>query len=123
MAKIDVNNKYSVPGKLTARRFISNGEMKVEGIFATHYYFDEIYELESDRFKISNIDVIEERYGSDDYDIVYIFSSEFLDVKYGLTPFKEEDIDKCDNSIYTPNLNYVKGSNLEILDIEKGSDS
>ena len=114
MAKISVNGEFVVNGKLTVNRFLdANKNIVVEGVFATHYYFEEITSLESLRYELTGIEVVSEIFGSDDFDIVYNFKADNLDVKNGYTNLSVEDINKFENLIYKED-GFLKESFLEI---------
>ena len=68
MAKLIVNNKFELNGKITVRRTLENESLIIVGSLATHYYLEEITSLETDRFIIDKIEVFEEVFGSDDFD-------------------------------------------------------
>ena len=93
MAKIVVNENLKVNGRLTFERsfveeeYLDENEqvkikksMRIDGVFATHLYFDEIHQLDTSRFSIGLIEVYKEAFGSDDYEILYYFTAKYLDV-------------------------------------------
>lgn len=113
MAKISVNDEFVVNGILTVKRFIDEDEQVViAGSFACHYYFEEIKKLETYRYSITDIDVKEEVFGADDFDIVYNFNAKSLDNKHGISNLTNEMISKIEEDIYG-NEGYVKGTVLE----------
>ena len=72
MAKIIINNEVRANGKLSATRTLNeekNGFI-ISGVFASHLYYESIKTLESERFALSGIEVYQEAFGSDDYDIL-----------------------------------------------------
>lgn len=93
MAKIIVNDSLQVNGKLSFERSLVNepfitseGEekirqyFKIEGVFSTHLYFDDIEKLETNRFELIDVEVYKEVFGSDDYNILYYFTAKDLEV-------------------------------------------
>lgn len=101
MAQVSINDEYVVNGRLTVRRFKDeNNEIKIVGTLATHYYIEEILKLETFRYSIEGIEVAEEVFGSDDFDIVYNFTADSLDIKYGISDLNNELINNIEKSIY-----------------------
>lgn len=83
MAKIIVNNEVRTNGKLSATRALNeekNGFI-ISGVFASHLYYENIKTLESERFALSGVEVYQESFGSDDYDILYYFTAKSLMLK------------------------------------------
>ena len=83
MAKIIINNEVRANGKLSATRSLNeekNGFI-VSGVFASHLYYESIKTLESERFALSGVEVYQEAFGSDDYDILYYFTAKKLILK------------------------------------------
>ena len=116
MAQISVNDEYVVNGRLTVRRFKDEEDkIKIVGTFATHCYFEEILKLETFRYSITDIEGIEiqeEVFGSDDFDIVYNFTAKEIDNKYGLSDLNNDIIQKIENKMYG-NQGYVLNTDLE----------
>ena len=82
MASIVINNDLKVNGNLTFKRSI-NAErtgFHIEGVISTHLYFDNITSIDTQRFSLKGVEVLEENFGSDDYNILYIFKAEELEV-------------------------------------------
>lgn len=75
MAKIIINNRVSANGKLSVSRTLNEAKdgFIISGVFASHLYYEDIKTLESNRFKVSGVEVYQESFGSDDYDILYHF--------------------------------------------------
>ena len=82
MAKIVVNGDLKVNGKVTFRRVVNEDKsgFVIEGIFSTHLYFENITSLDMSRFALKDIEVYEEDFGSDDYNILYHFKAKSLKV-------------------------------------------
>lgn len=83
MANIIINNRFSANGKLSVDRTLNETKdgFIITGIFASHLYYEDIKSLESSRFKVSGIQVYQESFGSDDYNILYHFIAEKLTLK------------------------------------------
>lgn len=82
MAKIIINDTVRVNGKITFKREANedNTGFVIRGMFATHLYFDEIISLDTPRFKLTGVEVYEEDFGSDDYNILYSFKADNLEI-------------------------------------------
>lgn len=113
MAKISVNDEFVVNGVLTVKRFITDeDEIVIAGTFACHYYFEEITKLETFRYSITGVEVKEEIFEADNFDIIYNFNAKAIDNKQGLSNLSNEEIIKIEEDIYG-NDGYVKGTVLE----------
>jgi hypothetical protein len=116
MAKISINDQYVVNGRFTVKRYQdNNGNIKVIGTLATHFYFEEINKIENYRYSITGIDVKEESFGSDDFDIVYSFEAESLTNKCGVSDLTNDVIDKIEKEIYSKN-GYITGTELSKIE-------
>lgn len=75
MANIIINNRISANGKLSVDRMLNETKdgFIIAGVFASHLYYEDIKSLESNRFKVSGVQVYKESFGSDDYNILYHF--------------------------------------------------
>lgn len=75
MANIIVNNRIKAKGKISVSRALNEDkdDFIITGAFSSHLYYEDIKSLETSRFKISGIDVYQETFGSDDYNINYYF--------------------------------------------------
>lgn len=82
MAKIkitnDNNEEILVNGRMTfkvSKAIDENGDdtMICLGQLTTHKYFEEIKKIETDRFILENIEVTDETFGTNDFDILYDF--------------------------------------------------
>lgn len=93
MAKIVINEELKVNGKLTFSRELreeeyqdKEGVMKtrrffqISGVLATHLYFDEIHQLDTNRFSLYGVEVYREDFGSDDYNIIYSFVARDIEI-------------------------------------------
>ena len=111
MAKLIVNNKFELNGKITVRRTLENENLIIVGSLDTHYYLEEITSLETDRFIIDKIEVFEEVFGSDDFDILYNFKARILKIK-GMSNLSIEELKAIENVIYKNN-GIVRNSTLD----------
>ena len=82
MAKIiitnDNNEEIQVEGKMTFKVSKAIKEDGTEtmvclGQLATHKYFEEITKIETDRFILENVEVTDETFGTNDFNILYEF--------------------------------------------------
>lgn len=82
MAKIkitnDNNEELLVNGRMTFKvsKAIDehgNETMVCLGQLTTHKYFEEIRRIETDRFILENVEVTDETFGTNDFDILYDF--------------------------------------------------
>lgn len=98
MAKIiitnDNNEEIQVEGRMTFKVSKAIKEDGTEtmiclGQLATHKYFEEITKIETDRFILENVEVTDETFGTNDFNILY----EFEVHNYGWT-IKEDYLSK-----------------------------
>ena len=107
MAQIKINNNLTVEGSFTMNKTLIEKEdgklgFAINGVLSTHLYFEDITNIETERYKVEGINVYQERYGSDDYNIIYEFSAENIEVKgvdcegarFILYPSEMEEIEK-----------------------------
>ena len=96
MAKIiitnDNNEEIQVEGRMTfkvskAIKEDGTDTMICLGQLATHKYFEEITKIETDRFILENVEVTDETFGTNDFNILY----EFEVHNYGWT-IKEDSL-------------------------------
>lgn len=82
MAKIKITNDQNeekvVNGRMTfkvSKAIDENGDdvMVCLGQLTTHNYFEEIRKIETDRFILENVEVTDETFGTNDFDILYEF--------------------------------------------------
>lgn len=112
MAKLSINEDFIIKGKITVRRYLDeDGNINIVGALATHYYFEEIKNIETYRYEIKGIEVLEEVFGSDDFDIVYNFKAKSLIVKNSFSNLSEEEIKNIEDNIYDEDY-YLLNSNL-----------
>lgn len=107
MASIIINDKLSVNGKVTFNRAVNEDKTGfiISGILLTHLYFDDIKTIETRRFKLTGIEVYEEAFGSDDYNIGYYFTCTNIEVlgsmqKEALFILYPEEMEMIENEMY-----------------------
>lgn len=82
MAKIKItdgnNEVFEVNGRMTFKVSKAYNELGDEtmvclGQLTTHKYFEEIIKIETDRFLLENVEVTDETFGTNDFNILYDF--------------------------------------------------
>ena len=88
MALIRINNEEeNLLGAVSFDREAIYGDdgrvkgMGRSGILAIHEYVDEINAIESERYKLDDVEVYKESFGSNEYTILYYFTAGYLEVK------------------------------------------
>ena len=91
MAKINITNEQNetieVNGRMTFKiSKVKDPETNKDimvcfGQLATHKYFETITGIETDRYKLEGVDVSDEIFGTNDFNIVYEFSAEDWEIK------------------------------------------
>lgn len=83
MASIVINNKITAKGKVSVSRTLNEEKdgFIITGAFSSHLYYEDIKSLETSRFKVSGIEVYQESFGSDDFNINYYFIAKKLTLK------------------------------------------
>lgn len=107
MANIVINNKIYANGNLSVARSLNETKdgFIITGAFASHLYYEDIKSLESNRFKVSGVQVYQESFGSDDYNIIYHFIADkfilkdVIDDGIGYILYGEE-IEMIENEMY-----------------------
>lgn len=97
MPDIRVNNRIDVKGELT---FVINSDNTIEGQFITHGYHELIQSLESNRYLLTDIEVYQEKFDANDYNIVYLFTAKNRIIKGGITNLDIDIIHRIDNEVY-----------------------
>ena len=104
MADIIVNDKTNIKGKMTISRSLDISKdpvvLTIIGQLETHRYFEEITTLESERYAVTGITVLQESFGSDDFNIVYTFAADSLEIIGGETNLLERNIEAKENELY-----------------------
>lgn len=81
MYKIIINDEVNTLGLITFQIRKEGDSLIREGLLKTHLYIEEINTLECDRFRLENIDVYAEAFGSTDIFNLYSFTYELFDIK------------------------------------------
>jgi hypothetical protein len=104
MAEIIVNDEKIVNGRMTITRSLDISKnppvLTIVGQLETHRYFEEITILESARYRVEGITVVQESFGSDDFNIVYTFAANSLEVINGETNLSDDEIKAKEDEIY-----------------------
>ena len=104
MAQIKINTEIFVNGKCSITRISDPTEVdefntSTVGILSTHPYFDDIHTIETERYLLTGVEVQQEDFGSNDYNIKYTFTAEDLIVKDDYVP--EECKYLIENEMYS----------------------
>ena len=81
MYNITINDSIKTLGLITFQIRKEGDSLIKEGLLKTHLYVEEINTLECDRFRLENIDVYAEAFGSTDVFNLYSFTYELFDIK------------------------------------------
>ena len=81
MYKIIINDEINTLGLITFQIRKEGDSLIREGLLKTHLYVEEINTLECDRFRLENVDVYAEAFGSTDIFNLYNFTYELFDIK------------------------------------------
>lgn len=99
MAIMKINTEQYVRGRMSiCREKDDDGTIVTYGIFETHDYFENIHTLESERYFLSNVDIVKEDFGTNDYNIKYTFTAETLVIKDDYIPLNVKYI--IENDMY-----------------------
>lgn len=142
MARIKINKDKFVEGRFTVKQKLIETEEKnekdelvtvqkliIHGIFSTHDYIEELDTLESERYLIQGINVFEEAFGSNDYEITYEFFADSIKVKDDYVPEEvkavvEADLYQDENKEYFHSVNWELAIRIynEIVNGEEASE-
>lgn len=81
MYNIIINNNIATLGLITFQIRKEGDSLIREGLLKTHLYIEEINTLECDRFRLENIDVYAEAFGSTDVFNLYSFTFANFEIK------------------------------------------
>lgn len=81
MYRIIINDEINTLGLITFQIRKEGDSLIREGLLKTHLYIEEINTLECDRFRLENIEVYAEAFGSTDIFNLYSFTYELFDIK------------------------------------------
>lgn len=126
MARIKINKDKFVEGRFTVKQKLIEAKEKnekdelvtvqkliIHGIFSTHDYIEELDTLESERYLIQGINVFEEAFGSNDYEITYEFFADSIKVKDDYIPEEVKAVVEAD--LYQDeNKEYFHSANWEL---------
>lgn len=104
MAQIKINTEIFVNGKCSITRVSDPTEVdefntSTVGILSTHPYFEDIHTIETERYLLTGVEVQQEDFGSNDYNIKYTFTAEDLIIKDDYVP--EECKYLIENEMYS----------------------
>lgn len=103
MSEILINDTIIVEGELSFKKTVDNSQkppkLIIEGLLSTHKYFEEITQVESERYVLKGINVQQESYGSNDFNIVYGFYAVSAEAKGGQSIYTEKEIQEIEQSI------------------------
>ena len=104
MAQIKINTEIFVNGKCSITRVSDPTEVdefntSTVGILSTHPYFEDIHTIETERYLLTGVEVQQEDFGSNEYNIKYTFTVEDLIVKDDYIP--EECKYLIENEMYS----------------------
>lgn len=98
MPDIRINDRIDVKGELT---FVVNADDTIEGQLITHGYHEVIDCLETNRYVLDDINVYQEKFDANDYNIVYLFTAESRQIKGGITNLDIDIIHQIDKEVYS----------------------
>ncbi len=99
MYNIIINNSIKTLGLITFQIRKEGDSLIKEGMLKTHTYIEEINTLECEKFKINNIDVYAETFGSSDIFYLYAFTYEDFEIKSNKEYSEEELIALYDKEL------------------------
>ena len=101
MATIIINKHHKVKGRLSISRGLTeNDDIIIGAILTTHRYFEEITEIESERYHLTDVKIIKEDFGSNDFDIQYTLAAQDLEIKNGETNLPIDVIEAIEQEMY-----------------------
>lgn len=86
MARLMINDNITVDGKLTVNRTLVENDdgsqsIVVQGALRTKKYIEEIDRIDSPRFSVEGVNVVQESFGSEEEEIVYTFIANSLEIE------------------------------------------
>lgn len=101
MATIIINKHHKVKGRLSISRGLTeHDDIIIGAILTTHRYFEEITEIESERYHLTDVKIIKEDFGSNDFDIQYTLAAQDLEIKNGETNLPIDVIEAIEQEMY-----------------------
>lgn len=144
MAKIIINDSIDVKGNVSfnrekvvvpADKELNTQErivLECNGVLATHLYIDEIHTIETERCIAHGVDVFRESIGSDDYNMIYHFTCDELEMKGVEIPIDEDsnayyiitpdEMEMIENEMYKNDHPYLGGIGEEYKDFVQKED-
>lgn len=93
---------YKEKGRLTfSTELTSNGNIIISGQMTTHKFIEGINKIETHRYILSDVQIVKETFGSDDFDILYDFIAKDYFVKNGETNLSNELIESIEETSYS----------------------
>lgn len=94
MAQLKINQEKFVEGKLSIsrRQEGDNNTIVTIGILSIHDYIESIHTIESERYLLVGTEVIQEDFGTNDYNIQYTFKADNLIIKDDYIPEPVKDL-------------------------------
>lgn len=92
MYKIIINDEINTLGLITFQIRKEGDSLIREGLLKTHLYIEEITSLECSRFRLENIDVYAEAFGSTDVFNLYSFTFTNFEIKDLGNGLNEQDL-------------------------------
>lgn len=93
MYNITINDTIKTLGLITFKvSKDANDNLITEGVLKTHLYIEEINTLECDRFRLEDVDVYLEAFGSTDIFNLYQFTYQRFEIKKTGEDLSEEDL-------------------------------
>lgn len=87
MAIIKINTENLMRGRVSiSRKKQEDDSIVVYGILSTHDYIESIHTIETERYLLLGVQVFQEDFGTNDYDIKYSFSADNLVIKDDYVP-------------------------------------
>lgn len=104
MANILINGIKPVKGTFSVTQQLDINQdppvLTILGQLSTHRYIEEITEIKTTRYHITGITVVQEAFGSDDFNIIYTFVADKLVMLGGESNLTKEEIDVKENELY-----------------------
>ena len=92
MYKIIINDEINTLGLITFQIRKEGDSLIIEGLLKTHLYVEEINTLECKKFKINDIDVFAETFGSSDPFYLYTFTYDSFEILDNGENYLEEEL-------------------------------
>lgn len=104
MADIAINKSFMTKGRMSISRALDTESsppiLCIKGQLVMHRYIEEITTIETHRYKLCDVNVYREDFGSEDFNIIYYFTAKDLLIKGGESDLTEDEITEIENMIY-----------------------